>query len=128
MNIMIAATRFTFMLTIAALQSFAQNNTALPRIAIAGIGIESSTFSPALSTETSFTIKRGDQIYTSYPGFMYTGSVIRNRAVWLPAVTARSLPGGAVPRADYEAMAGYILDSLKKNLPYDGLFFDIHVP
>lgn len=126
MNIMIAATRFTFMLTIAALQSFAQNNTALPRIAIAGIGIESSTFSPALSTETSFTIKRGDQIYTSYPGFMYTGSVIRNRAVWLPAVTARSLPGGAVPRADYEAMAGYILDSLKKNLPYDGLFFDIH--
>ncbi|HRO45984.1 M81 family metallopeptidase [Agriterribacter sp.] len=118
--------RFTCMLMMVALQSFAQTNTPLPRIAIAGIGIESSTFSPALSTEASFTIKRGNQIYTSYPGFMHEGSPIRNRATWLPAVTARSLPGGAVPRADYEAMAGYILDSLKKNLPYDGLFFDIH--
>lgn len=107
-------------------QILAQNTTSLPRIAIAGIGIESSTFSPALSKESSFTIKRGNQIYTSYPGFMYDNSSIRNKAVWLPAVTARSLPGGAVPRDDYEKMVGYILDSLKKNIPYDGLFLDIH--
>ncbi|MFT3946392.1 MAG: M81 family metallopeptidase [Agriterribacter sp.] len=113
-------------ITITALQLFAQNNNPLPRIAIAGIGIESSTFSPALSTEAAFTIKRGEQIYTSYPGFMQGGSNIRSRAIWLPAVTARSLPGGAVTREAYEAMLGYILDSLKKNLPYDGLFFDIH--
>lgn len=97
-----------------------------PRIAIAGIGIESSTFSPALSTETSFLIKRGPEIYTSYPGFMQEGSAARKAALWFPAVTARSLPGGAVTREAYEAMVGYILDSLKKNLPYDGLFFDIH--
>lgn len=45
--------------------------------------------SPALSTEVAFTIKRGHQIYTSYPGFMQEGSPV-------------------------------------KNLPYDGLFFDIH--
>ncbi|MBX3241261.1 MAG: M81 family metallopeptidase [Chitinophagaceae bacterium] len=97
-----------------------------PRIAIAGIGIESSTFSPALSTEASFLIKRGSEIYTSYPGFMQEGSAARQAALWFPAVTARSLPGGAVTREAYETMAGYILDSLKKNLPYDGLFFDIH--
>lgn len=97
-----------------------------PRIAIAGIGIESSTFSPALSTESAFLIKRGAEIYTSYPGFMQEGSVDRQAAIWLPAVTARSLPGGAVTREAYETMLGYILDSLKKNLPYDGLFFDIH--
>jgi len=97
-----------------------------PRIAIAGIGIESSTFSPALSTEASFLIKRGKEIYTSYPGFMQDGSPARQAAEWFPAVTARSLPGGAVTREAYEAMIGYILDSLKKNLPYDGLFFDIH--
>lgn len=106
--------------------SFAGDKVPLPRIAIAGIGIESSTFSPALSTEASFNIKRGEQIYTSYPNFMKEGSAIRSRAVWLPAVTARSLPGGAVTREAYEAMVGYILDSLQKNLPYDGLFFDIH--
>lgn len=115
-----------FILLILALPSVAQNNNTLPRIGIAGIGIESSTFSPALSTESAFTIKRGNQIYTSYPRFMQDGSSIRNSAIWLPAVTARSLPGGAVPRADFERMVGYILDSLKKNLPYDGLFFDIH--
>ncbi|HRQ50267.1 MAG TPA: M81 family metallopeptidase [Agriterribacter sp.] len=123
---MTASARFTCMLMMVTLQSCAQTNTPLPRIAIAGIGIESSTFSPALSTEAAFTVKRGKQIYTSYPGFMQEGSPVRSRATWLPAVTARSLPGGAVPRADYEAMAGYILDSLQKNLPYDGLFFDIH--
>ncbi len=97
-----------------------------PRIAIAGIGIESSTFSPALSTEASFLIKRGDEIYTSYPRFMQEGSSARQAAHWFPAVTARSLPGGAVTREAYEAMVGYILDSLRKHLPYDGLFFDIH--
>ncbi|MFT4156156.1 M81 family metallopeptidase [Parafilimonas sp.] len=109
----------------AALSSFA-GNPPLPRIAIAGIGIESSTFSPALSTVASFTIKRGAEIFTSYPTFLQSGSPYRSRAVWLPAVTARSLPGGAVTREAYETMVGYILDSLRKNLPYDGLFFDIH--
>lgn len=102
------------------------NSSSKPRIAIAGIGIESSTFSPALSTEASFLIKRGTEIYTSYPGFMQDGSAARQKALWFPAVTARSIPGGAVTRDAYEAMLGYILDSLKKNLPYDGLFFDIH--
>lgn len=115
-----------FLAIITVLQSVAGTKAPLPRIAIAGIGIESSTFSPALSTEASFNIKRGEQIYTSYPGFMQSNSDVRSRAVWLPAVTARSLPGGAVTREAYEAMVGYILDSLKKNLPYDGLFFDIH--
>ncbi|MFT4017653.1 MAG: M81 family metallopeptidase [Agriterribacter sp.] len=117
---------FLSTLLIAYLPLFAKSNDPLPRIGIAGIGIESSTFSPALSTEAAFTIKRGEQIYTSYPGFMQTGSNVRSRAVWLPAVTARSLPGGAVTREAYETMLGYMLDSLKKNLPYDGLFFDIH--
>ncbi len=115
-----------FIATILVLPSVAGDTASLPRIAIAGIGIESSTFSPALSTEASFTINRGTQIYTSYPSFMQEGSAYRSRAVWLPAVTARSLPGGAVTREAYETMVGYILDSLGKNLPYDGLFFDIH--
>ncbi len=103
-----------------------QAQKAKPRIAIAGIGIESSTFSPALSTEAAFLVKHGKEIYTSYPRFMQDGSTTRQAAEWFPAVTARSLPGGAVTREAYETMLGYILDSLKKNLPYDGLFFDIH--
>ena len=37
-----------------------------------------------------------------------------------------ALPGGAVTREAYESLVNKTLDSLKKHLPYDGLFFDIH--
>ncbi|GAA0550050.1 M81 family metallopeptidase [Chitinophaga japonensis] len=97
----------------------------LPRIAIAGLGIESSTFSPALTTEEAFHAKYGPAVFTSYP-FLSDGSPLRQRAVWLPALIGKSLPGGAVTREAYESLVSKTLDSLKKNGPYDGLFFDIH--
>ncbi len=98
---------------------------ALPRIAIAGLGIESSTFSPAKTQEEAFHPKYGAEVFTSYP-FFGVDSPLRQRAVWLPALVGKSLPGGAVTREAYESLVGKILDSLKKNGPYDGLFFDIH--
>jgi microcystin degradation protein MlrC len=98
---------------------------ALPRIAITGLAIESSTFSPALTNEEAFHAKYGDEIYTSYP-FFSADSVNRRRAQWFPALMGRSLPGGAVTREAYESMVKQSLELLKKNLPYDGLFFDIH--
>jgi microcystin degradation protein MlrC len=97
----------------------------MPRIAIAGLGIESSTFSPALTHEEAFHAKYGEQVYTSYP-FFATDSPLRRQAVWVPALVGKSLPGGAVTREAYESLVGKILDSLKKNGPFDGLFFDIH--
>ncbi|MCE7041329.1 M81 family metallopeptidase [Dyadobacter sp. CY312] len=98
---------------------------ALPRIAIAGLGIESSTFSPARTHEEAFHAKRGDEIFTSYP-FFSADSVNRKRASWFPALMGKSLPGGTVTREAYESLVKQTLDLLKKNLPYDGLFFDIH--
>ena len=98
---------------------------ALPRIAIAGIAIESSTFSPARTNEEAFHAKYGDEIFTSYP-FFAADSANRKRAQWFPAFMGRSLPGGTVTREAYESMVKQTLDLLKKNLPYDGLFFDIH--
>lgn len=98
---------------------------ALPRIGIAGLAIESSTFSPALTLEEAFHPKRGAEIFTSYP-FFSTDSVNRKRAVWLPALVGRSLPGGTVTREAYESLVKQMLELLKKNGPYDGLFFDIH--
>jgi microcystin degradation protein MlrC len=97
----------------------------LPRIAIAGLGIESSTFSPALTEEAAFHARYGDSVFTIYP-FMATDSPLRKRAVWFPTVVGHSLPGGAVTREAYESLMGKMLDSLKKNGPYDGLYFDIH--
>jgi microcystin degradation protein MlrC len=97
----------------------------LPRIAIAGIAIESSTFSPARSTEESFHAKTGDDVFSYYP-FFKEGSLNRSRATWFPTLKGHALPGGAVTREAYESLVTKTLDMLKKNLPYDGLFFDIH--
>ncbi|GGH02975.1 microcystin degradation protein MlrC [Parapedobacter pyrenivorans] len=96
-----------------------------PRIAIAGLAIESSTFSPATTDTAAFHPKRGEEIFTNYP-FFAQGSELREAAEWVPTLTGKSIPGGAVTREAYEALVGELLDSLANNLPYDGLFFDIH--
>ncbi|RYZ44770.1 MAG: M81 family peptidase [Sphingobacteriales bacterium] len=106
-------------------QPTAPDNKKLPRIAIAGLGIESSTFSPALTDSAAFHPKYGADIFRNYP-FMGADSAIRKRAEWFPSLVGKSLPGGAVTREAYEALAKRLLDSLKINLPYDGLYFDIH--
>ena len=97
----------------------------LPRIAIAGLGIESSTFSPALSTEEAFHAKIGDSVYSRYP-FLQVDSLQRQRAEWIPTLVGKSLPGGTVTREAYESLVTKSLIMLKENGPYDGLFFDIH--
>src|SRR5262245_55152009 len=76
----------------------AQNaSRPLPRIAIAGLAIESSTFSPARTHEVAFHARRGSEVFDAYP-FMATDSPLRQRATWLPALTGKSLPGGTVTR------------------------------
>ena len=97
----------------------------LPRIAIAGLGIESSTFSPALTDEAAFHAKYGSEVFSSYP-FLAVDSPVRKKAVWFPTLVGKSLPGGAVTRLAYESLVNKTLDSIKKHLPYDGLYFDIH--
>ena len=101
------------------------SSDALPRIAIAGLGIESSTFSPAQTTEEAFHAQQGMEIMAHYP-FLKPKSRNRLRAKWFPALRGKSLPGGIVTRNSYESLMKKMLDQLKKNLPYDGLFFDIH--
>jgi microcystin degradation protein MlrC len=96
-----------------------------PRIAIAGLSIESSTFSPAVTDEAAFHANYDTAIFRTYP-FFSIDSPLRRRAVWVPTITGHALPGGAVTRAAYESLVEKTLDMLKKNGPYDGLFFDIH--
>ncbi|WP_228235608.1 M81 family metallopeptidase [Allomuricauda sp. M10] len=97
----------------------------LPRIAIAGLGIESSTFSPALTQEEAFHAKIGDSIFERYP-FMAMDSTLRKRADWVPTLVGKSLPGGTVTHEAYESLVAQTLKMLEENKPYDGLFFDIH--
>ena len=97
----------------------------LPRIAIAGIAIESSTFSPAHTDEVAFHAQYGKELLTRYP-FLATDSLLLKRVIWIPTLGGHALPGGAVTREAYESLVNKTLDSLKKHLPFDGLYFDIH--
>lgn len=97
----------------------------LPRIAIAGIGIESSTFSPARTHEEAFHARIGDSIFGRYD-FFAENSDFRNRAEWIPTLLGKALPGGTVTAEAYESMVSKTLKMLKENGPYDGLWFDIH--
>jgi microcystin degradation protein MlrC len=96
-----------------------------PRIAIAGLGIESSTFSPALTEEPAFHAQYDSAVFSTYP-FLAADSPLRHAAIWIPTITGHALPGGAVTHEAYESLVRKTLEKLKANGPYDGLFFDIH--
>jgi len=102
-----------------------QADHKLPRIAIAGIAIESSTFSPALTHEEAFHAKTGDAVFSIYP-FFSEDSLLRKSATWFPSLKGHALPGGIVTREAYESLVTKTLKMLEENAPYDGLFLDIH--
>ena len=117
---------YPFSLIIALFVLFAcKEEKKIPRIAIAGLAIESSTFSPAQTHEEAFHARMGDTILSSYD-FLAPDSILFKKAEWIPVLIGRSLPGGIVTREAYESLMGKMLEGLKKNLPYDGIFFDIH--
>lgn len=106
-------------------QADKKESKELPRVAIAGLAIESSTFSPARSDVSSFKSREGEEIFNYYP-FMKADSENRQRAQWFPTLRGHAIPGGMVTREAYEHLMGKTIAMLKENLPYDGLFFDIH--
>jgi microcystin degradation protein MlrC len=96
-----------------------------PRIGIAGISIESSTFSPHISGDEAFTIRTGDTLLAYYP-FLEKGRELNGAAEWVPLTHGRSLPGGAVDPDTYRRMKEAILAGIRAEGPFDGFFFDIH--
>jgi microcystin degradation protein MlrC len=95
------------------------------RIAIGGIHIESSTFSPHLSTADDFEVTRDDALLARYDWL----SPVQSWATdvdWVPLVHARALPGGAVDPAAYDAWSAEILDRLSRASTLDGVLLDIH--
>lgn len=92
------------------------------RIAIAGIHIESSTFSPHRAGWADFTVTRGEELLSRY-------DALPAGVEWLPLVHARALPGGAVVAEFFDEMSAEILDRLRRvheEQPLDGVYLDIH--
>jgi microcystin degradation protein MlrC len=98
---------------------------ARPRIGIAGIAIESSTFSPHRTRLGDFTVTRDDALLARYEWLREQAPWAR-QAEWIPLLHARSLPGGAVEGDVYDQLKAEILERAKAAWPLDGLFFDIH--
>ncbi|MEV0618335.1 M81 family metallopeptidase [Nonomuraea sp. NPDC050404] len=92
------------------------------RIAICGIHIESSTFSPHLSGTSDFDVTRGQALLDRYD---WLGSPWAAEVEWVPLVHARALPGGAVEPAAYDAWRAEIVRGLSEGT-FDGVLLDIH--
>ncbi|MDB6078970.1 MAG: Microcystin degradation protein MlrC, partial [Akkermansiaceae bacterium] len=96
------------------------------RIALGGIAIESCTFSPLTSAMEDFLILRGDEMLARYPfmpGWNFAG---RTDIAWLPLLQAKAIPGGPVQAAVYQALKDELIEGIRKSLPLDGFYFDIH--
>ncbi|MEV0588037.1 M81 family metallopeptidase [Nonomuraea sp. NPDC050310] len=92
------------------------------RIAICGIHIESSTFSPHLSGAADFDVTRGQALLDRYG---WRGDAWAADVEWVPLVHARALPGGAVEPAAYDAWRAEIVEGLADGR-FDGVLLDIH--
>ncbi|PPF77420.1 microcystin degradation protein MlrC [Subtercola sp. Z020] len=96
-----------------------------PIIAIAGLAIESSSFSPARTPASAFLQRRGAEVFEGY-AFLAPGRPLREAATWLPALTGKALPGGILSAATFDELADEIVERLRDMPPLDGLYFDIH--
>ena len=96
-----------------------------PVIAVAGLAIETSTFTPTRTQAPAFHPDRGDEVVRRYP-FL---ADLAERADFRGALIGHALPGGIVARDAYEDLAGEIVDRLRDIVaagPVDGLWYDIH--
>ncbi|MDR1739833.1 MAG: M81 family metallopeptidase, partial [Bacteroidales bacterium] len=103
-----------------------QNSTQKkPRIGIAGILIECSTFSPAVTPIDAFRQYDGETLLNSYT-YLHEDSAMGKGAVWLPTLVSNATPGGIVTRETYEILVNKTLHQIKANMPYDAFFYHIH--
>ncbi|MFL5801601.1 MAG: M81 family metallopeptidase [Roseiflexaceae bacterium] len=91
------------------------------KIAIAGIAIESCTFSPLTTTLDDFRLWRGNDLLARYPFLaVYVG------VTFVPLLVASALPGGVVAHAAYQQMTNEILQRLDRLGPFQGVYLDMH--
>ena len=79
------------------------------RIGIAGIAIESSTFSPHRAGLADFDVRRGEDLLRRYD---FLDKEWAQGIEWVPLLHARSLPGGAVLPEVYDDLSAEIIDMI----------------
>jgi microcystin degradation protein MlrC len=91
------------------------------KIAIAGIAIESCTFSPLTTTLEDFRLWRGSDLLVRYPFLAAYTDV-----TFVPLLVASALPGGVVTHAAYRQMTDEIRQGLDRRGPFQGVYLDMH--
>ncbi|PYY33644.1 M81 family metallopeptidase [Curtobacterium sp. MCBD17_030] len=99
--------------------------TRRPVIAVAGLAIETSTFTPTRTPAAAFHPDRGDDVVARYD-FL---APMAERADFRGALIGHALPGGVVLRESFEELSTEITDRLSAiaaETTIDGLWYDIH--
>jgi len=97
----------------------------LPRIAIAGIAIESSAYAAHRAGHDDFVVLTGDDVRARYP-FLAPGTPLGDAAEWVGVLYARSLPGGRVRREVYDDFRSRIVAGLRAAGDLDAVYLDVH--
>ena len=89
------------------------------KIAIAGIATESCTFRPCrqpsrISTSFKLFCERYPSL-SDYPETEFVGTVV-----------AKALPSGSVEPDAYDTIKDDMLNLLRANVPFDGVYLDMH--
>lgn len=96
-----------------------------PRIGVAGIAIESSTFSQHIARDEDFVVREGEELL-AYHAFLRQDEPLREAADWVPLLHARAIPGGAVAHDTYTRLRDEIVARIRAEGPFDGFLLDIH--
>jgi microcystin degradation protein MlrC len=94
------------------------------RIAIAGFGTESSTFSRHSMKAEHFSVHTGDELLGLYDlaAWIPDGDDIE----WLPVFRAHGGAGGPLDPAAFERFRDEIVEGIRALGPVDGVYFDLH--
>lgn len=95
------------------------------RIAVGGIGIESSTFCPHRSGLDDFHRTRDSELLDRYT-WTQQDSDLAASVTWVPLLHARALPGGPVEAETYLTMKDELVHRIRAAGPVDGMVYDIH--
>lgn len=94
------------------------------RVAVAGMHIESGTFTPLRSRREDFFALRGEEMLSRYP-FLEKPEFAEIEL--LPLAHFRAMPGGMIAAAEYAAMKQEIIDRLcALEISPDAYYFDVH--
>jgi microcystin degradation protein MlrC len=96
------------------------------RIAIAGFGTESSTFSRHEMRAEHFSIHRGDELLGLYDLAVW---IPDTDVTWIPVMRAHGGAGGPMDPAAFESFRDEIVSGIADahaEAPLDGVYFDLH--